>query len=373
MPTTYRTQYKLPQQQIFYWCPEMTYPVTPGTAGSGTAGTPGTKAYLEPCISFDDGIQRATYEDTEYRGFVNNHVDSVETTHHAELTIQIGIRPDGFVPYAIASLGGDITATGATEALATGVHTITPGPNGTRTNTFAFWFSPADSANLFNYVYGVVQSVMIQPDPNGIAVATIKVLCFFPTIEGDTNYVALPSGANLVKISSDRAYGYNGTYHVKNGAGSPADYAGAIISGSITIQRPADVFNSPNQQSLADPQSPYDFIQGPIEAVVQLSLYFTGNGANTAYNDFIRYKTLGGASAQHSVRFTDKSANYIEIDFWPAKWQPGVKLQRQGQALAVSGSLGSYQDAASATQVSPAVTAVASMSFKNSITTGMIA
>lgn len=373
MPTNYRVPFKVPGGLTLYWAPEMTYPTTPGTAGSGTAGTPGTTAYQEACIAFDDGISRNTYEDQEYRGFVNTHVDSVETTHHAEPVIQMALRPDGFLKYALASLAGDIANTGATETLAAGVHTIAPGPNGTRTNTFALWFSWADSANLQSYVYGVVDSVELAPTAQGIVVGTIRMKTMFPTNLGDTNYPALPTGANLVKISTDRAYGYNGTYHIKNGAGSPADYDGQIISGSVTVARSSDVFESPNQQSLPDPQSPYDFIQGSIGAAVQLSLYYTGNAAGKAWNDYQKHKTLGSASAVHSVRFTDKAGNYAEIDFWPAKWQPGMKVSPSGNALAISGSLGSYQDSGKATQASPQVTAVSALVFKDSITTGLIA
>jgi hypothetical protein len=374
MPISYGQKYVLPALRRFFWAQE---PVTAGTSIAANSAS----WFLEPA-DIMTALMRERYDATaEPVGLPVMSIDEIELTHHTEITVSSPMRLGGFHAYALASMMGDVTVCGSADTVSGAgdpyLHTIVPGIKGARQNTFSLVHdtgaaTAARGDNSLLMTYCTVQSVAMSFVPNQPLMCTTSLMGSFPASAYATalasqvpGKVAAPSAAVGVTPAT-RALSYQGTFHVKANAGA-TDYPSAIISGDLTISKPADLFYTSSQNI----QSPTDFQSGPFSIVSNLTALFDDIASGSLFLDYLKDQQAGSSANPNTMRWTDTDAHFLELQFFPAKWD-GVTFADGGQSRQLSGTLTAYQAYAQATQSSPILTVPKQLLLSNAVSGAMI-
>ncbi|MGH2449255.1 MAG: hypothetical protein ACRDFS_11730 [Chloroflexota bacterium] len=344
MPT-YNQIYVPPARQQIAWGLEDT-----------TAGTPPTTFQVERCKP-SLALMSDMYKPEEYFGTGVSTTDWIEMTHHAELTLQFDVNLSGLCPSAIMSMLGDAANTGSADTVSGTspyIHTGVGGVKGTRCNTYSFPYQTG-SGDVLHLTYGTVDSLKVTWAPNNPLKAELKAICFFPDADA-----VMPTVTQPPKL--DRVTSYAGVFNLQSSAGTA--YASKVLSGGLTMTRNSKVTFSTSSGT----QQPLDIIPGELTLTLDsIDLFYDGITSGHPYYDFLHKTAFGTSSSPNTLKWTDASAQSLEIDFWPAKWNTDVKFAETDNSLRIQGGIETYQDYTTVTGTPGALTAPSKIVVSNDV------
>lgn len=342
-----------PTLRRFFWTQET---VQAGKSPTKTDTSWYRESFTDATITF----ARDRYTGAETDGKPTTMKTIMELTHHTDFTVTLPWRPNGFGAFAQASLCGnkDDTATTITVVpTGTGptlkqVQTITPGVEGTLTNTFSLVMDSGakDAARgdqSLLLTYATISSVNVSYGPGGVLMATVTGSAMYPANSyfqtaalAVPGYVPAPTA--FTKISSKRIEGYRGSFKFfPHDAANASDYiTSRITTGDFTFARDVAAFYTADQAL----QCPIAFDVGALSVNGNITFRFDNMKDKTAFAEWFFDSPSGTSTYPNEFSWTDGSTpGYgMTFDLYYLKFDLGFSDTATAREL--SGSWTAYDD-----------------------------